>query len=32
MQPHEQPILKVGQIEIRYLIDGTLTGAGMGIF
>ena len=32
MQPQEQPILKVGQIEIRYLIDGTLTGAGMGIF
>lgn len=32
MQPREQPTLKVGQIEIRYLIDGTLTGGGVGLF
>ncbi len=32
MQPQEQPALKVGQIEIRYLIDGTVTGAATGVF
>jgi quercetin dioxygenase-like cupin family protein len=32
MQPQEQPALKVGQLEIRYLIDGTVSGAGMGVF
>lgn len=32
MQPQEQPIIKVGQLEIRYLIDGTVTGAGAGMF
>jgi len=32
MQPQELPALKVGQIDIRYLIDGTVTGAGMGVF
>lgn len=32
MQPQEQPVIKAGQIEIRYLIDGTITGAGTGMF
>ena len=32
MQPPEQPVMKIGQLEIRYLIDGTVTGAGMGAF
>ena len=32
MQPQEQPVVKIGQLEIRYLIDGTLSGAGMGMF
>ncbi|HEV3177531.1 MAG TPA: cupin domain-containing protein [Stellaceae bacterium] len=32
MQPPEQPVLKIGELEIRYLIDGTVTGAGMGVF
>jgi quercetin dioxygenase-like cupin family protein len=32
MQPQEQPALKIGQLEIRYLIDGTVSGAGMGVF
>ncbi len=32
MQPQEQPVLKIGQLEIRYLMDGTLTGAGVGMF
>jgi quercetin dioxygenase-like cupin family protein len=32
MQPQEQPVLNFGQLEIRYLIDGTVTGAGMGMF
>jgi quercetin dioxygenase-like cupin family protein len=32
MQPQEQPIVKIGQLEIRYLIDGTETGAGSGMF
>jgi quercetin dioxygenase-like cupin family protein len=32
MQQQEQPVLKIGKLEIRYLIDGTVTGAGMGMF
>jgi quercetin dioxygenase-like cupin family protein len=32
MQPQEQPVMKIGQLEIRYLIDGTVTGAGSGMF
>jgi quercetin dioxygenase-like cupin family protein len=32
MQPQEQPVVKIGQLEIRYLIDGTVSGAGLGIF
>jgi quercetin dioxygenase-like cupin family protein len=32
MQPREQPVVKIGQLEIRYLIDGTVTGAGVGMF
>jgi quercetin dioxygenase-like cupin family protein len=32
VQPQEQPLLKIGQLEIRYLIDGTVTGAGVGMF
>jgi len=32
MQPQEQPAVKVGQLEIRYLIDGTVSGAGVGVF
>jgi len=32
MQPQEQPVVKIGQLEIRYLIDGTVTGAGAGLF
>jgi quercetin dioxygenase-like cupin family protein len=32
MQPQEQAVVKIGQIEIRYLIDGTVSGAGVGMF
>lgn len=32
MQPQEQPVIKVGQLEIRYLVDGTVAGAGAGMF
>ena len=32
MQPQELPPIEVGQIEIRYLLDGTVTGAGSGVF
>ena len=32
MQPQEQPVIKVGQLEIRYLMDGTVSGAGVGMF
>jgi quercetin dioxygenase-like cupin family protein len=32
MQPQEQPVVKIGQLEIRYLMDGTVSGAGMGMF
>ena len=31
MQPQEQPVIKIGQLEIRYLLDGTVTGAGVGM-
>jgi len=29
MQPQEQPVLKIGQLEIRYLIDGAVAGVGV---
>jgi quercetin dioxygenase-like cupin family protein len=32
MQPQEQPVIKVGGLEIRYLMDGTETGAASGMF
>ncbi len=32
MQPQEQPVVMIGQLEIRYLVDGTVAGAGMGMF
>ena len=32
MQPQEQPVIKIGQLEIRYLVDGTVAGAGSGMF
>lgn len=32
MQPQEQPMVRIGQLEIRYLIDGTVSGAGSGMF
>jgi len=32
MQPQEQPVINIGQLEIRYLIDGTASGAAMGVF
>lgn len=32
MQPREQPVVKIGELEIRYLMDGTVTGAGVGMF
>jgi len=32
MQPQEQPVMKIGQLEIRYLKDGSVTGAGVGVF
>jgi quercetin dioxygenase-like cupin family protein len=32
MQPQEQPIVKIGELEIRYLMDGTVSGAGSGMF
>jgi quercetin dioxygenase-like cupin family protein len=32
MQPQEQPVVRIGQLEIRYLMDGTLSGAAMGMF
>jgi len=31
MQPPEQPVIKIGQLEIRYLVDGSITGAGAGM-
>jgi len=32
MQPEVQPVVKIGQLEIRYLVDGTVSGAGVGMF
>ncbi|HWA44215.1 MAG TPA: cupin domain-containing protein [Hypericibacter adhaerens] len=32
MQPQEQPVIGFGKLEIRYLMDGTVTGAGSGMF
>lgn len=32
MQPTLQPVLKIGGLEIRYLLDGTVTGAASGMF
>lgn len=32
MQPREQSVVKIGQLEIRYLMDGIVTGAGVGMF
>jgi len=32
VQPTEQPVIKAGQLEIRYLIDGTVAGSGVGMF
>ncbi|HKP24126.1 MAG TPA: cupin domain-containing protein [Dongiaceae bacterium] len=32
MQPQEQPVVKIGGLEIHYLVDGTISGAGMGMF
>ena len=32
MQPQEQPVIKIGNLEIRYLVDGTISGAATGVF
>lgn len=32
MQPQKQPVIRIGQLEIHYLIDGTVSGAGLGMF
>jgi quercetin dioxygenase-like cupin family protein len=32
MQPEAPPPVKIGALEIRYLLDGTLSGAGLGVF
>jgi quercetin dioxygenase-like cupin family protein len=32
MQPPAQPVLKIGQLEIHYLVDGAESGAGLGMF
>ncbi|MGH6932676.1 MAG: cupin domain-containing protein [Dongiaceae bacterium] len=32
MQPQVQPAIEIGQLEIRYLMDGTVSGAGVGMF
>jgi quercetin dioxygenase-like cupin family protein len=32
MQPQEQPLITIGQLSIRYLIDGTVAGSGFGMF
>lgn len=32
MQPQEQPVIEIGGLAIRYLIDGTQAGAGAGVF
>lgn len=31
-QPQAQPAIKIGGLEIRYLVDGVVSGAGMGMF
>jgi quercetin dioxygenase-like cupin family protein len=32
MQPQAQPAIEIGGLEIRYLMDGTVSGAGVGMF
>ena len=32
MQPQAQPAIAIGGLEIRYLMDGTVNGAGVGMF
>jgi quercetin dioxygenase-like cupin family protein len=32
VQPQEQPVVAIGGLEIRYLVDGTVSGAGVGVF
>jgi quercetin dioxygenase-like cupin family protein len=32
MQPQEQPPIRIGQLEIRYLVDGRLSGTATGVF
>jgi quercetin dioxygenase-like cupin family protein len=32
MQPQAQPAIAIGGLEIRYLMDGTVSGAGVGMF
>ena len=32
MQARAQPSVKIGELEVRYLLDGTTTGAGLGMF
>ncbi len=32
MQPGEQPVITIGQLQIRYLMDGAVTGAASGMF
>jgi quercetin dioxygenase-like cupin family protein len=32
MQPEAQAPIRIGGLEIRYLVDGTVTGGGMGLF
>ena len=31
-QLQEQPVIKIGPLEIRYLVDGTVSGSAMGMF
>src|SRR3954451_18221667 len=32
MQPQEQQVIRIGGLEIRYLMDGVVSGAGSGMF
>jgi len=32
MRPQDLPVVKIGSLEIRYLMDGIATGAGVGMF
>jgi quercetin dioxygenase-like cupin family protein len=32
MEPQAQPSVKIGELEVRYLLDGTVAGAGVGLF